>query len=275
MQHVCSNQAQANIQGEISMALLEVERVSKNFGGLAALTGVEVEVSDSELLGIIGPNGAGKSTLFNVITGIYQADGGSILFEGEDITRLRPDQIARRGIAMTFQQSLLYMRATCFDNVLMGFHARYKQPKWKDFLQTRAAQEEDEVVRQEVMEILEFWGLASLRDELALNLPHGSQRALGICIALATKPKLVLLDEPFTGMTLTETATMMEKVRQLRDRGITVVTVEHNMRAIMGLCERIVVLNFGQKIAEGSPQEIRENAEVIEAYLGREEQHAA
>jgi branched-chain amino acid transport system ATP-binding protein len=157
----------------------------------------------------------------------------------------------------------------------MGFHARYKQPKWKDFWHTKAARDENEVVKHEVMEILEFWGLASLRDELAHNLPHGSQRALGICIALATKPKLILLDEPFTGMTPTETANMMEKVRQLRDRGITVVTVEHNMRAIMGLSERIVVLNFGRKIAEGSPQEIRDNVEVVEAYIGKEEKHAA
>lgn len=256
------------------MTLLKVEKVSKNFGGLAALSEVDMEVFDSELLGIIGPNGAGKTTFFNVMTGLYRADGGRIVFEGEDITHLRPDQVVPRGIARTFQESLLYMRATCFDNVLMGFHLRYKQPKWKAILHTKAAREEDHVVEQKAMEILEFWKLGPLRDELAHNLPLGSQRALGICIALATNPKLLLLDEPFTGMTPTETATMMERVRQLRDRGITIVTVEHNMKAIMGLCERIVVLNFGRKIAEGSPQEIGENTEVIEAYLGKGEQHA-
>lgn len=254
-----------------SMALLRVEKLSKHFGGLAALTQLDLNIFDSEILGIIGPNGAGKTTLFNVITGFLPPTSGRTIFEGEDITGLRADQIARRGIARTFQTSVLYMQATCFENVLMGFHMHYREPKWKAFLHTRAACEEEAVTKQKAMELLEFVGLGLLKDEQACNLPHGQQRALGICIALATTPKLLLLDEPATGMNQKETTTVMEQIKQLRDKGITIAVVEHNMRAIMNLCDRIVVLNYGERIAEGSPQEIRGNAQVIEAYLGKEE----
>lgn len=253
------------------MALLRLEGVSKDFGGLAALTEIDMEVSESELLGIIGPNGAGKSTLFNVITGLFRATRGRIIFNGQDITRWRTDQISRRGISRTFQLALLYMEATCFDNVLLGFHAQYQQPKWKSVLHTKASREEDQIIEQKAMELVKFWGLERFVNERAKNIPYGSQRALGICIALASKPKLLLLDEPFTGMTLIETQTMMEKVRQLKERGVTVAIVEHNMKAVMSLCERIIVLSFGRKITEGQPPEIKENPEVIEAYLGKEE----
>src|SRR4030042_798371 len=251
--------------------LLKVEKVSKYFGGLNALTELELHVFNSEILGIIGPNGAGKTTLFNVITGFLPPTNGRIIFEGDDITGWRTDQITRRGITRTFQTSILYMQASCFENVLMGFHMHYRQPKWKAFLHTRAAYEEENIARQKAIKILEFMGLSGLKEELACNLPHGQQRALGISIALATTPKLLFLDEPATGMNPKETTTMMEQIRQLKDKGITIVLVEHNMRAIMNLCDRIIVLNYGRKIAEGSPQEIRENTQVIEAYLGKEQ----
>jgi branched-chain amino acid transport system ATP-binding protein len=255
------------------VALLKVEKLSKYFGGLNALIELELDVSPLEILGIIGPNGAGKTTLFNVITGFLPPTSGRIIFEGQDITGLRADQITRRGITRTFQTSILYMQVSCFENVLMGFHMHYTQPKWKAFLHTRTAHEEERAAKRKAIEILEFMGLAHLKDELASNLPHGQQRALGISIALATNPKLLLLDEPATGMNPKETTTMMEQIKQLKYKGITIALVEHNMRAIMDLCDRIVVLNYGRKIAGGSPQEIRDNRQVIEAYLGREYKH--
>jgi len=251
------------------MALLEIRGLSKYFGGLAALSEVDLDVFESEILGVIGPNGAGKTTLFNVITGLLPPTSGRVRFKGEDITGLRADQIARRGIGRTFQASVLFGQATVFENVFTAFHMHYQQPGWKAFLRAPSARAEEELIRRRVMEVLEFMGLAPLKDELAMNLPHGHQRALGICLALATNPKLLLLDEPVTGMNPVETTTMVELIRKMRDGGTTIVIVEHDMRAIMSLCDRIAVLNYGRKIAEGSPEEIRNNQQVIEAYLGK------
>ena len=252
------------------MALLEIKNLSKHFGGLAAVNGVDLDVHESEILGLIGPNGAGKTTLFNLIGGFLPPTEGATRFRGEVISGLKAHEIAKRGIGRTFQQSTLFMESTVFENVFTGFHMTYRTGLWRQFLHSASARKEEKTIRDKTMEILEFMGLASLRTELAKNLPHGHQRVLSVCVALASNPALLLLDEPVTGMNPGETAHMIDLIRQLRDRGITLMVVEHDMKAVMSLCNRIAVLNYGKKIVEGPPKEIKENQEVIEAYLGRE-----
>ncbi len=256
------------------MALLETMNLTQMFGGLAAVSGLDLDVVESEILGLIGPNGAGKTTLFNVISGFYRPTSGKVSFNGEVISGLRPDQIAARGIARTFQQTVLFMRSSVLDNVVTGFHMHYTCGLVSQFLYRPSYKQQETEVKKQAAEILEFMGLTPLKYELAQNLPHGHQRTLGICVALAAKPRLLLLDEPLTGMNPTETATTIGHMRQLKERGITVVMVEHDMKAVMSLCERIVVLNYGQKIAEGGYQQIQSDEKVIEAYLGKKSRHA-
>jgi len=250
--------------------ILEVNKVSKYFGGLAAIGELDLGVADSEILGLIGPNGAGKTTLFNVISGFLPPTSGKVIFEGRDITGLKAHEVAHLGISRTFQASTLFMKISVLENTFTGNHMSYKTSIWRRLLRRPSALEEEKMLRQRAMETLKFMGLASLKDELAANLPHGHQRTLGVCMALATNPKLLLLDEPVTGMNPGETQTMIDLIRQIRDRGVTIVVVEHDMKAVMNLCDRIVVLNYGRKISEGLPAEIRENKEVVEAYLGKE-----
>jgi len=254
------------------MALLEIKNLRKYFSGLAAVDDVDFSVNDGEIVGLIGPNDAGKTTLFNLISGFNSPDRGKVFFDGEDITALRADQVARKGLGRTFQSSTLFMQSTVFSNVFSAFYRQYQQPIWKAFLHTPKVNKEEQAIKRAAIEIIEFMGLAAhLGDELATNLPHGQQRALGICIALATEPRLLLLDEPLTGMNSSETMELVGKIRQIREKGITILLVEHNMKAVMDLCDRITVLNYGRKIAEGTPEQIRKNREVAEAYLGREE----
>jgi len=252
----------------ISVKLLEVRNLKKHFGGLSVLQNLDLDVFESEILGIIGPNGAGKTTLFNIIAGFFPPTGGKVIFRGEEITGLKANQIARKGIGRTFQGSTVFNHFTVFDNVSTAFHTSYRHSPWKAALSAGAVREEEERIRQKTMEILNFTELASQKDKLAENLSSGYQKLLAISIAFAINPRLLLLDEPVTMLSQHMVETVMELVTRVRKAGTTVIIIEHNMKAIMDYCDRIVVLAYGKKIAEGLPHEIRENREVIEAYLG-------
>jgi len=253
------------------MALLEVRGLTKYFGGLAAVSELDFDVNQGEILGLIGSNGAGKTTAFNLISGFYRPNKGKIIFKGRSITGLRPDKIAALGVVRTFQQTALLNDQTVSQNIAMGLHLDQKTGFFASLFNTHSARRERERIQQRTTEILEFMGLAEVKDELATNLPHGFQRLLGVSMAIATNPELILLDEPVTGMNAEETMTMMSLVRDIRQQGVTVLLVEHDMSAVMNTCDRIVVLSFGRKIADDVPERIRENNEVIESYLGSEE----
>jgi branched-chain amino acid transport system ATP-binding protein len=245
--------------------LLATRNLTRVFGGLAAVNHVDLTVDEGEIVGLIGPNGAGKTTCFNLLSGFLRPTFGSIVFDGEDITGLRPHQIASRGLIRTFQLTTLFQEMTALENVLLGLHLHSRTGPLQ-VLFNRQGFPADEIAR--ARDVLEFTGLASHADQLTRNLPHGHQRVLGIAMALAARPRLLLLDEPVTGMNLEESGRVMDLVKTIRGRRTTILLVEHNMKAVMGTCDRIVVLNFGQKLAEGTPKEVGTSPDVIQAYLG-------
>jgi branched-chain amino acid transport system ATP-binding protein len=254
------------------MALLQVDGLSISFGGLQALSNVSFAVEKGEIYSIIGPNGAGKTTVFNCISGIYKPDDGKIYFKDQDITPFKPHQVAQVGIARTFQNIELFAHMTTMDNLMLGRHTKLKTGLWSGatFLtpQSKAAREEIKN-REKVEDIIDFLELQASRDQMVMNLPYGRQKLVELARALALEPEALLLDEPSAGMNLEEKEDLIFSIRDIRDDyGITILLVEHDMNLVMGISERVLALNYGQVIAEGPPQEIQKNPEVLKAYLG-------
>jgi branched-chain amino acid transport system ATP-binding protein len=250
------------------MALLEVSGLLKAFGGLTAVNELSFRIEQGQLMSIIGPNGAGKSTVFNLLTGSYRPTAGKIVFDGQDITGCKPYQSARYGIGRTFQSTTIFRSETVLDNLIVGQSLHLKTGVWGAIMRTGGARREEEKVRKKARSVLDFVGLADLEGKPAGSLTEEAQKRLSIAMVLAAGPKLLLLDEPTGGVNLEEIGGLIELVKRVRQSGVTVCLIEHKMRMVMSMSDRIIVLNYGTNIAEGTPAEVASNKEVIEAYLG-------
>ena len=250
-----------------SGALLEARGISKRFGGVQALADVSFTIRSGEIYGLIGPNGAGKTSLFNVLTGIYEADGGAFGFDGRPLTGLKPNDVAARGIARTFQNIRLFANLSALENVMIGRHVRTRAGVFGAMLRDRRTRDEESAIEKRAFALLEYVGVSRRANDLAKHLPYGDQRRLEIARALATEPKLLALDEPAAGMNATETASLSKLLRDIRADGTTILLIEHDMKLVMSLCDRVLVLDYGKKIAEGPASEVQKDPAVIAAYL--------
>ena len=253
----------------MTMAILDVQDLTKRFGGLTAVNNVSFSVEEGAILSVIGPNGAGKSTLFKLICSFVTPTSGRVNFNGRTITGLPPHEVARLGVVRTFQETTIFKEMTALQNVIVAHQLRSRATSLGIYFSSAVARADEVRFRRSATEILDYLGLSAVKQMVARNLPHGHLRALGIAVAMAAEPKVVLLDEPFAGMNIEETEAAVRLVRGIRERGVTVVLVEHDMSAVMRISDKIVVLNFGTKIAEGTPSEIQQNEAVIGAYLGQ------
>jgi branched-chain amino acid transport system ATP-binding protein len=249
------------------LIILEITGLTKNFGGLTAVSNIDMKVNDGEVLGLIGPNGAGKTTFFNLVTGVIRPTKGKVVYKGKDITGKKSHEIAELGVGRTFQLNPLFPNFTVLENVLYSFQLRPCSSLLDTFFNSPTYRNNEAYIMEQSLEILNLVGLYKVKDELAKNQPHGYQKMLGVARALAIKPELLLLDEPIAGMNPDEIDNTIAAIKRTSQLGVTIILVEHNMK-ILEICDRVVVINFGQKIVEGSPQEIKENPEVIKAYLG-------
>jgi branched-chain amino acid transport system ATP-binding protein len=252
------------------MSFLELKNVTKTFGKLAALEDVDLKVEPGEILGVVGPNGSGKTTLINVISGYFRPTRGEIFFNDQKLSGLRPDRIAAQGIIRTFQSNVLYEGATVIESMLISSYQQYKTNHWYSFFNTRTWKDENEKVVGRVIELIKLLDLLNDTFLPAEGLSHGYQRLLGIAMAMIANPSVLLLDEPTTGMNHEEAMFVVDKIKKLREQGVTIILIEHNMKVLLDVADRVVVLNFGTKIAEGKPKEVMNKQEVIEAYLGTE-----